>query len=143
MKRPRTRTLVLIGLAVVLLGGGGGFALWVNSTPPALGAHPADVYRLTMSDHGVTGIPPAPTASVMMPDGKKPFLTLAGRDTGDPDGVNRILVAPDPTLSHADWYVVHSGSHLRSNGLDITVLHVWNEPMPKNDAVDVKAVPTR
>jgi hypothetical protein len=142
MKRPRTRTLVLTGLAVVILGGGGGFALWFNSTPPPLGAHPADVYRLTKSNHGVTGIPPAPTATVGMPDGTKLFLTLEGRDTSDPDGVASILVAPDPTLGKAHSYQVHTGSHVRSQGLDITVLHVWNEPMPKNDAVDLKAVPT-
>lgn len=143
MKRPRTRTLVLTGLAVVILGGGGGFALWANSAPPSLGAHPADVYRLTMSNHGVTGIPPGPTAWVALPDGKKISLILDGRDTSDPEGVNSIVVWTESTTAEGQAFTVHTGSHVRSNGLDITVLHVWNEPMPKNDAVDVKADPTR
>jgi hypothetical protein len=57
MKRPRTRTLLLGGIAVVLLGGAGGFALWLNATPPALGAHPVDVYRL-VAEGGTDGIAP-------------------------------------------------------------------------------------
>ncbi len=143
MKRPRTRTLVLGGIAVVLLGGAGGFTLWLNATPPDLGAHPADVYRL-VTEGGTRGIPPQPSATVPLPDGRKAYLTLDGRDGADPDGVNSIAVSTDrESNAGTSAFTVRAGTHIRTHGLDITVLHVWNEPLSKNDAIDLKAAPTR
>jgi hypothetical protein len=140
VKRPRPRTLVLIGLAVVLLGASGGFTLWLNSTPPALGPHPADVYRLVVVG-GERGRPAGPSATVPLPGGRAAYLTLYGPDA---QGVNSIGVTTDPDGdAGTSSYRVHAGSRVRSHGLDITVLHVWNEPLRKHDAVDLKAIPTR
>jgi hypothetical protein len=143
MKRPRTRTLILGGIAVVLLGGAGGFTLWLNATPPALGAHPADVYRL-VAEGGTHGIAPQPSVTVPLPAGRNAYLTLDGRDSADPDGVNSIAISTNrESNADASAYKVRSGTHIRTHGLDITVLHVWNEPLSKNDAIDLKAVPAR
>jgi hypothetical protein len=139
VKRSPGRVLIVVLVAVVVVGAVG-FWRWERQAPPALGAHAADVYRLVDTTGG-RSVPPMPTAKVREPDGTDVYLTLAGRDADDPAGATGILVSRTVAYSGSRLYTVHAGSHLRALGLDITVLHVWNEPRRVNCAVDLKADP--
>jgi hypothetical protein len=96
------------------------------------------------AEGGTGGIAPQPPVTVPLPESRKACLTLDGRDSADPHGANSIAVSTNrESNAGASAYTVRAGTHIRTHGLDITVLHVWNEPLSKNDAIDLKAVPAR
>ncbi|GHE11736.1 hypothetical protein [Streptomyces alanosinicus] len=146
MSPVRRRLLVWILVPVTLLVAGLiGFLVYWGQTPPALGAHSSDVYRVTFSDTGGHSAPQVPTAFIKLPDGSKVGLQIGGPIHGS--GPHRALLMIRPLLPSGSYgdgtsFPVAPGDVVREHGLRVKVLKVWAMPDWKKSAVDVQADPS-
>ena len=143
-KRLLWATAVLVVVVIAAVTGFVWHARQQAKTPPPLGQHTAGVYRITQHPPRRPGIPPQPDLFIdLPPDGRRIVAMSLGIPDGDSmPGQAWLLVQPSLT-TYPHTYTVHTGSRFTTNGLEVTVLHVWREPNPAHDAVDIATVPAR
>ncbi|MGW1282754.1 hypothetical protein ACWD4N_03320 [Streptomyces sp. NPDC002586] len=141
----RRRLLVWILVPVVVVAGGViGFLVYWNQTPPALGSHTSDVYRVTLSNTGGNSAPQLPTAFIKLPDGSRVGLQIGGPIHSSGSHRAQLMIRPLlPGGSYGDGtsFPVAPGDVVREHGLRVKVLNVWAMPDWHKSAVDVQADP--
>ncbi|MGW2422226.1 hypothetical protein ACWC0C_23730 [Streptomyces sp. NPDC001709] len=143
VRRRRLLVWVLVPVTVVV-GSVIGFLVYWNQTPPALGSHASDVYRVTFSNTGGNSAPQLPTAFVKLPDGSKVGLQI-GRPIHS-SGPHQAGLMIRPLLDGGSYgdgtsFQVAPGDVVWGHGLRVKVLKVWAMPDWRKSAVDVQANP--
>ncbi|OIV39371.1 hypothetical protein BIV57_00560 [Mangrovactinospora gilvigrisea] len=126
--RRRIRRLPAAALIVVVLLAGTWLVLHLRAerTAPPLGAHAADVHRLTQK------VPPMPTAIV-----HGIALTYGGAS----HGAASIGFAPRSDPQDWHWHTVTLHHPATDLGVRVTLLHIWDLPDDRHDAADVRVDP--
>jgi hypothetical protein len=143
-KRLLWATAVLVVVVVAVVTGFVWHARQQAKTPPPLGQHPAGVYRITQQPSLGPGIPRPPDLIVHLPpDGRRIVAMRMSIPDGDSMPGQAWLSVQPSLITAVHTYTVHTGSSFTADGLKVTVLHVWREPDPAHDAVDIATVPAR
>ncbi|MBV9024489.1 MAG: hypothetical protein JO362_12035 [Streptomycetaceae bacterium] len=143
-KRLLWATAVLVVVVIAVVTGFVWHARQQAKTPPPLEQPTAGVYRITQHPPPGPGIPRPPDLIVHLPpDGRRIVaMTMSIPDGDSMPGQAWLSVQPS-LITAVHTYTVRTGSRFTADGLDVTVLHVWREPDPAHDAVDIATVPAR
>jgi hypothetical protein len=105
---------------------------WYNQTPPELQSAGPGTVRLT--GPCCAGAPPV-VQQVTLSDGSTVRLQFGATHSGNPRAA-QVFVVP-PSGAHVAL-ILNEGDQRTVERVIVRVLHVWTEPQPRNEAIDVR-----